>query len=147
MWNSSSGIVGYQKPGAQKSPKGLSTTQQQTNTCAKQPGEVGLPTNPFTEQLGEAGLPNNPVRSDYLHTRPPSNIIEQLDEADLPINLHAEQPSKMTMDFLASTSIGGKSRPSTIKSRQHDETDHHQATSEPWEQYRRPLPITTPDTF
>jgi hypothetical protein len=78
--------------------------------------------------------PSNSARRDCRPTCSPNNTTEQPGKKELPINLPAEQPSKSTTDSLVSTSTRGKSRPSTIKPRRHDETDHHQAMTGPNQQ-------------
>jgi hypothetical protein len=122
--------LGAQEPGARRRPK-----------RPPEDGPLSRPTypssNPARRDCQPTRPPSNSARRDYRPTHSSNNTAEQPGEVGLPINLSVEQPNKTTTNSPASTSIGGKSQPSTIKPRRHDDIDHHQAMSKPWEQYRR----------
>jgi hypothetical protein len=119
-------------------PKGLSKTAQQADQLVCRANRRGR----IADQPARPTCPqSNSARQDCRPTRSPNNTIEQTRRGGAVEQTRrggaAEQPNKTTPDSLASTSKGGKSRPSTIKPRQRDETDHHEAMTKPWEQYRR----------
>jgi hypothetical protein len=84
------------------------------------------------------------TRRDGAADQPDYRAIRRGGAADHP---PTKQPSKTTTNSLASISTKRKSRPNTIKTRQHDKTNHHQTTSVPGEQCRRASVKHDPNTF